>query len=88
MGSPGDEGKGAERGRSTAGQFLDHRAEPEFFVGGEERRRGAEVHLGGIDDLAVPARLLDQVNVGLRSPAAEAELHIRRNTPNIINTSL
>ena len=42
VGSPGDEGMEAERGRSTAGLFLDHPGEPELFVGGEARRRGAE----------------------------------------------
>lgn len=42
VGPSGDEGEKAERGRPTARELLDHPGEAEFFVGGEERRRGPE----------------------------------------------
>lgn len=49
---------------------------------------GAEVEFGDVDNLSVTARLLDEVDVGLGASAAEAELHGKENTPNLIDTSL
>ena len=106
--SPSDKGKEAPCSGAAPREFLDNPGEPEFLVGGEERRHGAEgigeeleplgarvrvgesagdlvlgakVEFGDIDDLAVPARLLDEVDVGLGASASEPELHDKENTP-------